>query len=504
MSFERPSSEHHNASKLLIRGAFLILLFASGALLESFRLASFRDAEIWRNLSVGNWILTHRSWPRAGVFSLNASTAWRDCTWGYDVLSAAAYRLLGLRAIPALLMVFRVAFAVVTFVLAGGTRYFWRSAAFSLVAQFVLAMIGPNPVFFSATLFGVELIALREIQRTGTVRLLYALPLLFLLWANVDTGFIYGLATYGLFLAALVVESHARPTDVNPSEDWCAKIPVRPAAIAGLASAALSLINPYGYFPYITFFQNQRDAISVNLVDHSAMSFHRPEDYLLLLLAMLAFLVLGYRHSHNTFPISLLALSSILAFRAESARWLLVLAALSVLGDYMEERRFREVSSIWDWRWIEVPAFASAIIVSVALFLVVPGSRNAQISRVGQRFPVQACDYIRQHDLPKPLFNQQKWGSFLTWYLPEYPVVIDGRRGLYSEQDESDYSKAMKADIPYQAYPPMRQAQTLLLEKSSLMGEALREVAAFQLVYEDDLAIVLLQQAREGNLSVSR
>ena len=59
------------------------------------------------------------------------------------------------------------------------------------------------------------------------------------------------------------------------------------------------------------------------------------------------------------------------------------------------------------------------------------------------------------------------------------------------------YFKAMKADIPYREYPPMNQARTLLLEQSSVMGQAFRSVAGFQVIYEDDLAIVYSHQSKE-------
>jgi hypothetical protein len=110
---------------------------------------------------------------------------------------------------------------------------------------------------------------------------------------------------------------------------------------------------------------------------------------------------------------------------------------------------------------------------------------------------VRAADYIRQHQLPQPLFNSYAWGSFLMWYLPDYPVAIDQRRGLYPEQEELDYFKVMNAEIPYQSYPPMRQARTLLLDKVTPMGDALRDVPGFRVAYEDSISIVLIQEKRE-------
>jgi hypothetical protein len=75
--------------------------------------------------------------------------------------------------------------------------------------------------------------------------------------------------------------------------------------------------------------------------------------------------------------------------------------------------------------------------------------------------------------------------------LPEYPVAIDGRAGLYDDDFIIQYSKVMNADLPYTAYPSLNQAGTLLLQRNSLMGEALSTLPAFRVAYRDSVAVVL-------------
>jgi hypothetical protein len=55
----------------------------------------------------------------------------------------------------------------------------------------------------------------------------------------------------------------------------------------------------------------------------------------------------------------------------------------------------------------------------------------------------------------------------------------------------------MNAEIPYKSFPPMNQARTFLMDKAGTMGEAFRGVAGFQVLYEDDLAIVYSHEVRE-------
>ena len=56
------------------------------------------------------------------------------------------------------------------------------------------------------------------------------------------------------------------------------------------------------------------------------------------------------------------------------------------------------------------------------------------MDKIDQVYPVKACDYIRNNGLPQPLFNAYSWGSFLTWYLPQYPVAVDSRVELYGNR----------------------------------------------------------------------
>ena len=119
-------------------------------------------------------------------------------------------------------------------------------------------------------------------------------------------------------------------------------------------------------------------------------------------------------------------------------------------------------------------------------------------ARVSHAFPVKACDFIRDHGLPQPLFNEYSWGSFLTWYLPEYPVAIDSRVELYGDEITEGYFKVIAGGERLDAYPALGNAQTLLLPKQSGMVKALTTLpvlsSQYRLAYSDDLAAVFTRQ----------
>ena len=106
----------------------------------------------------------------------------------------------------------------------------------------------------------------------------------------------------------------------------------------------------------------------------------------------------------------------------------------------------------------------------------------------------RAADYIRQSRLPQPLLNSYPWGGFLTWYLPDYPVAIDGRSDLYGADINTAYFRLIQAEVPLDSHPAFAQARTILLEANSPMAAALSSLPGYRVVYRDDQAIVLVPQ----------
>jgi hypothetical protein len=493
------SDTHRLFRESAIRITALVLLLSVGAVVESFSLSSLRNPEIWGNLRIGSWILENKSWPQTGLFSQAANLPWRDFSWGYDALAAIVYKLMGLRAVPGLLVCFRLALAAITFLLAGGRRNFWSAVGLSAVAQYVLGAIGPDAACVSVIFFGIELFLLLALRRSANRERWFVFPVLFFLWANLDIGFIYGIALYVLFLIVVVSENLALGKNWQWIQNANPDISLEAAALTGIASVVATLLNPYGYHAYGVFLTNQLSPVNSYLPAYASMRFHQPQDYVLLLLTMTAFLGLGLRRTRDMFQIAALAGCAILAFHSQRDNWLVTLAAVAMIGEVMLQggkspaRQSRRISMK-----PELIALVSAsAIVLLAFFLRVPRAPEVLIARIAKSYPVQASDYIRRHQLSPPLFNTYEWGSFLTWYLPEYPVAIDGRRGLYIESEQVDYFKVMKADIPYQVYPPMKLARTLLLDKTGIMGDALRSLPGFEVAYEDEISIVLLQTPKE-------
>src|SRR5271169_1438158 len=111
---------HRIFDRAPIRVLALLVLLTGAPVWEALRISAFSNGDIWWHLRSGLWILQNHSVPRSGLFSQYADRPWVASSWAFEVLLAAAYKVLGLKAIPVLLMAFKLALAAVTFLLARG------------------------------------------------------------------------------------------------------------------------------------------------------------------------------------------------------------------------------------------------------------------------------------------------------------------------------------------------------------------------------------------------
>lgn len=443
-------------------------------------------------------MLEHHAIPRSGLFSQFPSLAWTDSSWIFDLGIGVLYRIFGLRAIPLLLMGLKTAVAVITFLPArSGRAGFWWAVLLSAIAQYVIVGLQPLPYVFSIIFFAIELRLLLESRHSGSVRELYWLPLLFLVWANLHVQFVLGLMLLAVFLIALALEQGLRMLNVSWLRPRLVPVPIRP--VSGIAALSLlaSCVTPYGYRVLAGSFEALYSEIAFqHFSEMTAMTFRRPQDYVLMLLVMGAFLGLGRRRAVEVFELLALVLGTVVAFRIQRDGWMAVVAAVGVLAaaPLLERQRNGQASAtgfVWSWR--AVALLTAAVLVAAGLRLP---DRSALMKRVGQNFPVAACDFIASKRLAQPLFSEYAFGSFVIWRLPEYRVVVDSRVELYGEKILSEYFDIVGGKERLDDHPMIARAGTLLLERNSAIDKALRNLpglrAQYQLAYSDEVADVFI------------
>src|SRR5271165_4863540 len=170
-------------------------------------------------------------------------------------------------------------------------------------------------------------------------------------------------------------------------------IPLGKLAALTATSLPATLLNPYTYDVYGAALKNfGRSALLAYLPELSAIGFRRPQDFALLLLAMLAFFSLGRRRSRDLFQFALMIVSAVLSFPAQRDSWLGAVAAVAVVGDALPNRRSKVTQEgVRPWA---LENFVTAGLVLMALWVAVviriPSSREALLASVGRTLPVRA------------------------------------------------------------------------------------------------------------------
>ncbi len=470
------------------------LLVVVGAISFQLKL-SVLDLDVWWHLKTGDWIVQHAAFPHQGILSRTAANRpWAAYSWGYEVLLSRSYAWFGLIGVGiyGTVLTLMVAFSVYWMARRLSER-FWIACLIAVLCCYsFLFLVMPRPVFFSVTLLCVTLTLLLGAQRSGDVRKLYWLPLIFLLWANLHIQFIYGMAVWGLFVGVNIAQSIGEHFQIVPN--FLAKAKLPPGRLAALfgASVVATLVGPYSYHLYGVIFSYSRSHIIYTMIQElQPLSFRGVENFVALLLAGTAFWAAGWQKKVDLFKLVVLVMASLVAFRTMRDCWFLCIVAAACIADV--------AGTAAEPERIDTPLELAGVfaVVAVVLAMIAPGmdfNRRGLDRAITGRFPVQAANFVLQNRIPGPLFNNFDWGGFLTWYLPAYPVSIDGRTDLYGEELDRQLLSTLNGDSSYKNDRYLNDANLVILRRRDGLASTLEFDPRFRKAYEDRLAVVFVRQ----------
>jgi hypothetical protein len=471
----------------LARTGVLLFLFALSALAECRKMTALDGADVWWRIRTGQWILQKHALPHSALFSRAAELPWTASGWCTDVLIAVVYRMAGIAALPLFVIAMRCGLAVLLFLLAGG-RDDKKWLAAGILAGFALWMIGApacGPAAVSAAFYGVELLLLLRLQRGDPVRLLYALPVFFFIWANLAPEFLCGLLLLLIFLVADAMQRWAPALQSGERSE----MPLENISIATAACFAAPCLAPYSYHLYPNFFAELYSNASFKYVPNMhALGFRQPRDFFLALFVLGVFFVLGRRR--NLFLTFASVATVPIVFRIQRDSWLAVLPATAAFALlWHRDRQENEASSCEIW----IAALLSTIVVIAgAIAQLAPAKLQA---RIAEHSPAQAASYIATHKVTGPLFELSRWGGYVIFSLPDYPVPMDSRMVIYGDDAYDQEQKLTGGEVPLESVPSFSESRTLLLPVDSALAQAIMNMPQFRdryrVLYKDSVAVVI-------------
>lgn len=218
-----------------------------------------------------------------------------------------------------------------------------------------------------------------------------------------------------------------------------------------------------------------------------------------LFIAAAGFYALGFQKKLDLFKLTLLAVASVVAFRTMRDAWFICLSAAACVGDLWSpatlESRPRDdlLSQLPDHSesWIEKAGVAVAVAILLVIFSPGTDFNQRGLDRaISGTYPVNAVNFLRRNPVRGPLYNNLNWGGFLMWYMPDYPVAIDGRNDLYGDELDKLFYQSQSADNSYTSDPYLNEAGVVLLDSDLPLAKILTVDPRFTLVYRDQIATV--------------
>jgi hypothetical protein len=449
------------------------------------------DPDVWWHIKVGDVILRTHHWPTTDIYSFTVhGQPWLAYEWLGDVLLAIVYGFAGLSGL-AVLSIF-IGSAVVVALYACATERCGNSkggfVAAALLSIFAVMSFSLRPQILGYLFLILTVVALERF-RQGKRRLLWFFPLMMLLWVNTHGSWIIGMGTLLVYWLSGFFEFQAGNLE---AKRWTISERCQLAGIFLLSLLTLP-ITPYGVRVAASPFEF---ALSLplnvaNIDEWQPMPFNMliGKLFLVLLLAMIAAAVTS-RFTWRLDEFLLFLFGTTMA--CLHVRFLLVFVpfAVPVIARMLS-------------RWIPPYDFAKDkfALNAALMFLVAAGifhyfpSRTSLQHVVAGKFPVAAEEYLKNNNVPEPMFNNYGFGGYMVLTRgPEHKVFIDGRGDVYERGGLlSDYLHIVRLRPGALGVLRAYGIQSCLIDRDEPLATTLAASLEWRRVYADDLSAIFVR-----------
>jgi hypothetical protein len=437
-------NENHVHNYVLLAAFAIFLIFFT-----TFKITG--DDDVFWHMATGRYVLETKSVPDKDIFGfVSEGTKWMPFEWGWDVITYTVYSISGFTGLSILrtLLILAV-FWIFLLIL----RKFSVSDTVSIIFFIILAFaiidrLSPRPhlmtyMFFSLVLYII--VSYRYSDRKN-YKILFFLPLIFLIWANTHMGIIAGIFIISVYIFCEVV-IYFFPARFSSKE-----IPAlgkkelyRLIAIYAV-SVLVMFINPNGVATYIYAYEHTKMKMLVTVNEWmSPFGDNYSGNFVTVIYKIFLFsgiLILFYSYrKKDLFPAVLFlffAPYSVRAMRFTVDYVLILFVFLVVTYNYF----LTKIKNLKFILFVEKKPHLKIILICLFLFLsyLVSDSslylkhmnyyRVTGIGINGEFIPVQMFQFIKENNIQeigeKP-YNHFGTGGFFIWNFPGKKNFIDSR-----------------------------------------------------------------------------
>ncbi len=491
--------------------AFLFPMAALFLMLQGAR-TILGDSDTGWHIRTGDWIRQNGSVPRTDIFSFTkAGQSWFAWEWLWDVLFSCIHSAFGLSGIVLANALILSAVSVLLYRLvrrhAGNDARALMLTIAAVCATAIHWLARPHLVSWMLILITLHLIDRAE---QGRAKMLWWMPLLTLLWANLHGSFpiaIFLLLAYGSVNAV---------QDLTYSGIHKFRLAIRGQQtyfLVAAASFAASFLNPYGWHLHEHVAKYLTDAKQLaSISEFQSFDFHSS-----LAICLEFFLLAGSCAALRCFSRRQWAQGTVLLIWAhlslKSARNLPIfvfLAAPAIAGliraalEQIERADIagglrslcaglRSFGKEFDhFERVErvpfVPIGAACLLAALVGVLPLGQKRIADFN--ANDFPVAAAKLLEKRPTAR-VFTFDQWGGYLIYRLyPKMQVFADGRSDFYGAEYGQDWVHALNGQFMWRNELARYSVNTVLVRVSDPLASVLKQTHDWISVFDDGRAIV--------------
>jgi len=467
------------------------------------------DTDTWWHLKSGEHVLDNGDILTQDVFSYTQiDQNWLNHSWGSQVIMAGMYRLTGGNG--AINDGGRLGLALYTALLVtGGMAFLYRISTGNIYSKAFVIVLGaasaaifwsPRPQLVSFFLSTVILYGLHQYKYHHNDRIAWGLIPLFILWGNLHAGYAIGI----IFVVGFIIgEAVGLVLGGDDSQQVSRQRLLKLGGISLIAYAAL-IISPWGTrlwtYPLDTA---GLQTLNLFIAEWLVPDFKNPQTYPFLLM-LLGILTLSARVKQSLVwsEISLVVGTALMAFFAARNIAAFAVVATPVLAK-LTDAYLREQG--WKIRPNKKPVSGLMLYLNIFLLIVVllgglgkiaTDLNQENVDMLQAEFlPLDGLAYLQDNPPDGNLLNNYNWGGLLIFTTPDIPVFVDGRTDLYGDDFLGDYFKTVLGASDWRDLLLDYDIQTVWMPPESAISTLLREDDNWQVVFEDDLSVILERQS---------
>jgi hypothetical protein len=443
------------------------------------------------HLTCGNEFLRTGRVPRTDEFTFtNPGAPWVNHEYLAGAIFAVAERIGG---IPGVTVIATLAVAATAFLLCAAAALGPPASIRLFPLVLVPALFGalprliPRPHVFSLALTAFLLLVLRRVER-GRRRLLWLLPPVVWVWAQLHGGFLVGMVFLGLVAVRLLQEPETRT-----------------AACLLALTPILLLVGPYGIETFTFPLRLLRSPTFMSRISEwqpllggspLAQPFCHYAGMLFVGAGIGSSLWLWRRGKTAATETLFLVLLALLALKMRRAlAYPVLLGAVPVTHACACALRRRPVPA-----WLSLLVLPLLGVLALGGIPVGAGQYQPVRFGLGANIPRAAVSRLEELNVAGKCYNSYSFGAYITYRLwPRLKTAIDSRNLVYSEAFFTAYHRSLRHDTPLRR--ELLDGTDVALFAAPALPDATPPVLAalcddprWHLIYFDDTALLFLEE----------